>query len=85
MKRIAFSALALIVAISAAWALAQQARPTVPAQPQPVGVGQAVPGSAKAGSGPGRSAGGSLWIDNRQAEDQLLRGADYRQRHGHAV
>ena len=48
MKRIAFSALALTVAISAAWALAQQARPTAPAQPQPIGVGQAVPGSAKA-------------------------------------
>jgi FKBP-type peptidyl-prolyl cis-trans isomerase FklB len=44
MKRIAFPALALIVAISAAWALAQQARPT----PQPIGVGNAVPGSAKA-------------------------------------
>ena len=46
MKRIAFSALALIVAISAAWALAQQARPTTPPPTRPAGAGQVAPGQA---------------------------------------
>jgi FKBP-type peptidyl-prolyl cis-trans isomerase FklB len=43
MKRIALPALTLLVAISAAWALAQQARPTTPQPTRPAGAGQLAP------------------------------------------
>ena len=49
MKRIAFPALTLTVAVSAAGAFAQQARPITPTQTRPVGAGQAAPGQTAPG------------------------------------